>query len=417
MITDKVNKLPDDIEDGDIYNLVETKSRKLTHNFVRYPCTFIPRIPEWAIEKYAKDGKAVLDPFAGSGTSLVESSFRGYKSYGADFDKLSQLLTKTKTTPLSTDELSELTKFKNKVYDQLPSNKRYKEFIPELDNLEHWFPEESIRDLSKIKMMIDSSNLNEREINVLKTSIADITKEVSNADPASPKPYVSNNIDKEPKEVKAAFNTSLENKINKISNFSEKTDSKPAEIISNDARDIPKPDTPIGLAITSPPYINAFDYVRCLKLENIWLDFIDPDKTNDKKKDQIGHEKVYADQYNSYPEDLEIEEADKVIQKIYEDDKKRGHVVKEFFTDMETNLETIYDLLAEDGRYVIVIGKNEIRGNEVDTPKILTKLADRVGFETELQFGYVLKNKYVGMSRNGKGGDIDTDHIIVLKKN
>jgi|GEM_PF-3020276 len=41
------------------------------HNF--YPAKFIPQVPRYVIEKYRLKNKIILDPFAGSGTTVLES--------------------------------------------------------------------------------------------------------------------------------------------------------------------------------------------------------------------------------------------------------------------------------------------------------------------------------------------------------
>ena len=51
-------------------------------------------------------------------------------------------------------------------------------------------------------------------------------------------------------------------------------------------------DKKIDLAITSPPYINAFDYARTLRLENLWLNTLSEDELRNKKKDYVGTEQL-----------------------------------------------------------------------------------------------------------------------------
>ncbi|GAI65592.1 unnamed protein product, partial [marine sediment metagenome] len=63
---------------------------------------FIPLVPKWAILKYTKPKDFVLDPFAGSGTTIVEAVLLQRNALGVEFDKLSQLLCKTKPANLST---------------------------------------------------------------------------------------------------------------------------------------------------------------------------------------------------------------------------------------------------------------------------------------------------------------------------
>ena len=68
-----------------------------------------------------------------------------------------------------------------------------------------------------------------------------------------------------------------------------------SNIISNDAREIKnrKFDGKVQLAVTSPPYINAFDYVRSLRLENAWLGYYGDKNILDIKQKQIGTETIY----------------------------------------------------------------------------------------------------------------------------
>ena len=54
-----------------------------THGFYKYPCKFIPHVPRWVIKKFGeKYNGAILDPFSGSGTTLVESVLHKRNSLG-----------------------------------------------------------------------------------------------------------------------------------------------------------------------------------------------------------------------------------------------------------------------------------------------------------------------------------------------
>ena len=49
----------------------------LTHNFHSFPAKFVPQIPKIVIERFTKPKDLVLDPFCGSGTTLVEAKLAG----------------------------------------------------------------------------------------------------------------------------------------------------------------------------------------------------------------------------------------------------------------------------------------------------------------------------------------------------
>lgn len=77
----------------------------LTHNFYRYPARFSPQFARAAIEVFSEPGDVVLDPFMGSGTTLVEASALGRHSLGSDISALAVFLARVKTTPLSEKDL------------------------------------------------------------------------------------------------------------------------------------------------------------------------------------------------------------------------------------------------------------------------------------------------------------------------
>ena len=77
----------------------------LTHNFHSFPAKFVPQIPKTVIEKFTKPKDLVLDPFCGSGTTLVEANLAGRDSIGLDTNPLAVLISKCKTTILKNSDL------------------------------------------------------------------------------------------------------------------------------------------------------------------------------------------------------------------------------------------------------------------------------------------------------------------------
>lgn len=77
----------------------------LTHSLHPYPAKFPPQLPNVILSKFGKHGQVVLDPFCGSGTTLVEARLLGFNAIGVDVNGLSSLLSKVKATPLSNEEI------------------------------------------------------------------------------------------------------------------------------------------------------------------------------------------------------------------------------------------------------------------------------------------------------------------------
>ena len=76
----------------------------LTHRFHSYPARFIPQIPYSFIKLFTNEGDTVLDPMCGSGTTIVEAFLNNRNAIGNDFNPLSTLITKVKTTMISNED-------------------------------------------------------------------------------------------------------------------------------------------------------------------------------------------------------------------------------------------------------------------------------------------------------------------------
>ncbi len=77
----------------------------LTHDFYRYPARFSPAFARAVIRAFTQKGDAVIDPFMGGGTSLVEACALGRQAAGCDVSSLAVFLAKVKTGVYSEDEL------------------------------------------------------------------------------------------------------------------------------------------------------------------------------------------------------------------------------------------------------------------------------------------------------------------------
>ena len=71
------------------------------HRIHPYPAMLHPLLVDYLLEKYAKNNDLVLDPFCGSGVTLLQSSFKGYESIGFDINPLALQIARTKTQSVS----------------------------------------------------------------------------------------------------------------------------------------------------------------------------------------------------------------------------------------------------------------------------------------------------------------------------
>ena len=83
------------------FNFHGTDTTYLTHSLHPYPAKFPPQLPNMILKQYARKGQVVLDPFCGSGTTLVEARLQGLNALGVDVNGLSVLLSQVKATPIN----------------------------------------------------------------------------------------------------------------------------------------------------------------------------------------------------------------------------------------------------------------------------------------------------------------------------
>src|SRR4249919_2459712 len=77
--------------------LPERERTKHVHRLHPYLGKFVPQLVEAMLERYVRPGGRVLDPFAGSGTTLVQALESGYDAVGVDIAAFNALLVSVKT--------------------------------------------------------------------------------------------------------------------------------------------------------------------------------------------------------------------------------------------------------------------------------------------------------------------------------
>jgi DNA modification methylase len=413
-----VDNLPQRIIENSIYVIDQPNPNSYTHNFFKYPCKFIPEIPRWAINTYLtnKNNAIILDPFAGSGTTLLEASLQNISSFGTEIDQVAKLVIKVKTTKLQKEQITNIKTITKKIINKINSNtiKETEILLPDINNLNHWFTDDVLKHLGYIYYSIQK--ISDKDIkDFMLVAMASIIKKVSNADDISPKPYVSNKIKKTIPSVSKLYEDTINRFIEAINQL-QNIDMGKVEL-GGDATHIPLKDNSIDLAVTSPPYINAFDYVRTMRLENLWLHLTNENDLLQSKKKYIGTESFCS---KDEEKDLEIlndsELLNQYYSKIFDIDKKRALVVKKFFEEMKKNLQEVYRVLKKDSKYIIVIGNCCIRKVDIDSWKVLEDLSRVIGFTYINHISYEIQNPYIRIPRKGQGGKIAIDHILIIQK-
>lgn len=416
----KLDDFPMNPEQGQVYEIIPDKKRIVASTnrlFNKYPTRYISAVPRFAIKKYSVEGDTVLDSFCGSGTTAIEAMLLGRNAMSIDIDPFSRLLIKVKTTVYSADDIS----FIDQVVTELYGNKidkRRKYYRPDIPNIEKWFCDNSIIGLGYLKSRIDELTENNQNVkDYLYVVLAAIVRKASNADEVSPKPYISKRYPKEPADPMEIFFKTEALYREAIIGFSEdvKDFGCTSELLnSNDARVIDT-DKVIDLSVTSPPYINAYDYVRSLRFEDLWLGLIEEHELRNSRKKYVGTE-ISQSFYDEYQYAEQSPTLLPLIEEIEKVDKRRASIVKTYFEDMALNMNSVHECLKQGGKYVIVVGNSNIRGQEIPTATVLKEIAEQNGYKFELSFKYVIRDRYLHLPRAGRGGIIKYDELLILSK-
>lgn len=417
--------IPLDIEDN-AYLSIFRENGKDIHNIALYPCKYIAELPKWAIKKYSKENDIILDPFVGGGTTFVESKKLRRNCLGIDYNPYARLISEVKSTTLDEKELvSEY----NRLSENIKQDNGFDLPKPDFKGVDFWFNQDVITGLSKIKKHVNTI-LNQKVRNFFLVAFSMVVRKASYIAPgqmltARRSDWRTIKQLSETDTIDLFFSICQEYMSHLIS-FSRLASNKNfTKIIGNDARKIILPEgiVNVDLIVSSPPYINAMDYIWANRLRVHWLDLV---KSDDDRLElynyEIGTERISKKEYSQIGS-LGIEEIDKTIAEIYhshnsnQQSQLRSRVTYKYFVDMKKHFEEAYKVLKNGGRYCIVIGDNNIRKIYVPTSKYLTMIAESVGFKKETQFQIILKFRSMNVDRNlDFANKIDYDRMIVLKK-
>jgi DNA modification methylase len=395
-----------------------------THGIHRYPAKFIPQIPRFCIDSLSKKGDTVLDPFMGSGTTLLEAYMAGRDSYGIDIHPLARLIAKVKTTPVDPERLQRLSE--GLLADVRSDTADNCEHIPDIPNRDHWFKPQVLQDLATVKKHVWALRKGPEQ-DFFKICFSSIIRKMSNSDSDSLIPEVTSfrkKLDEQGKtstDVFGKFENAVGNKMvdaEELWHLSRsviaKYRSPPSiSIVGKDARDISLEDDSVDLAVTSPPYASAVHYASVHKLEMYWLGLLKDLAELDGRI--VGTSRAYVEEYRPWEPKVRIPELRTVLDELIEKEKKSAYIVYKYFEDMRRNLCEVNRVLKRHGHYSIVVGENSFQRVRIPTYAILAKIASGAGFELKEVFVFDVINRHLDIPR-WNDSRIEKDHILVLER-
>lgn len=405
--------LAGDIQDHALLSLsLRNKTNGFTHGFHRFPAKFIPQVAEWAIRSYAGESSKILDPFSGSGTTLVEAVRAGLDAVGQEINPLARLISRVKSTPLDPKPLEILAADIAKKIR--PSPDELITPINGVENFDHWFTHTAWRDLQALKSAILATPMDENQQEFFLVVFSSILRWVSNADDQTQKTYVSGTRPKNPPAVMATWEKGLQKAILGMQELvSSGLHLGDVDVPTDgDALQITCEDGSVDLAITSPPYLDSVDYPYNLMLEHFWLApelSIESRKAfNDLRRQQMGAKSPDS------PGELPVALRDRMS--VLDFPESRRAAAASYFAFMDAHLSEMSRVLAPEGRYVMVVGNSRTGNGTVPIHESIVDLAEAHGLYLEHSFGYRVRRHYMKFPRGGRGGIILIDWVLTFAK-
>jgi len=365
------------------------------HKWYRYTAGFSAAWVSELIRDEINNGRArIIDPFAGSGTVLIESEFAGVESYGVEAHPYIYRIAKAK---LNWNYPAE--KFKEEALALLKAAKCKKITQTEFPKLiMSCYPLEIIQKLEALKQTWLDTNQEEEIKNFNWFIITAILRTTSPVGTAQWQ-YIQPNKTKS--KVIDPF-VAFESKTNEMYLDMKRTQNRfksvvDSIILNEDARNIESiPDSWGDLVITSPPYANNYDYADATRLEmTFWGDISGWADLQDNVRKHLvractQHVSKLGDNIDSIFSNPRLDVIKSELLEVFETlkeerlkhgGKKNYHLmIAAYFNDLADVFHSLRRVTNENSKMCFVIGDSAPYGIYVPVDKWLGELALSAGF-------------------------------------
>jgi DNA modification methylase len=322
----------------------------------------------------------VLDPMVGSGTTLMVARQMGHECYGFDADPLAVLISKCwcfdvrnskKIVALATNVLKESKQY----YKNFANKFSYPCFENDIETkmfIDYWFNTVNRKQLLALARVIGGIRSEKyrtifwcafSRLIIAKDVGASLARDLSHSRPHK----TENRTTIKPFEE---FEKSVLFILKKIT--TDEPNGEDVRIRVGNARKMPLKSNSIDCVITSPPYLNAIDYLRCSKFSLVWMGYSLHEIKRIRKK-YIGNQKI-----------TEVEELESILGKICgkKTPIKIQRLVRPYIYDLNDVVGEINRVLKINKNATFVIGNSRISKIPINNARIIILLARKFGLKT-----------------------------------
>ena len=423
--------------DGDYWAFRGRAGRNQTQGLIQYPAMMVPEMQAVLLETVtAANGRVgcVYDPFAGCGTTLVESMRLGLDFVGQDINPLAVLFCRTKAGPFHTHKLRDVAE--NVV--EWAGTDRGRRFEADFPGLRKWFGSRAITELSRIRRAI-------RRVDhtwcrrVLWTGLAETVRLTSNSRTSTFKLHIRDSEELRKRRVRPlhTFATVVSNISKRLAEEAKTLREKghlsrngyyrgEIEIRLGDSMEPACEATRHDLIVTSPPYgdnTTTVPYGQYSFLPLQWIDLQDIDPGADEgcvcsayeiDSRSLGGSRKKAVEHVS--ELLEVSPSLKKTLKRLEGlpPDRRGRVAA-FIRDLDASLDSVVGALKPEGYMIWTIGNRRVGGKLVPSDRMLGELLAARGVRQVARVNRKIPSKRMA-NRNPIVSTMCRETILLFRK-